>query len=516
MRGRLAVVPVLLLTLLLVFLYRGSTSTSLILATTTSLEDSGFLEQFLTELQEETGIRVSVISVGTGQALAIGRRGDAHLLLVHDPQAEDEFMVGGYGVWRQEIMEGRFILVGPSGDPARIQGLPIPDALSTLAESGATFVSRGDGSGTHSQELALWSGAGLVPAGSWYLSAGQGMASTLRLASERGAYTLTDEATFLLWRHNLDLASLVPGEPHARNVYSLIATAEGARARPDQVGAIRDFALSDRGRQIMVSFGLDRHGVALFRPLDLPPSDPVTEPGPGATTGTVRGILSVLDRELLGIVLRSLWVSGMAVVLASLVGVPLGAYLAVLTLSSRRRTVTVVKAVGQALTTLWAVPPVIIGLGVYLLLSARGPLGPVRLLYTPAAMILAQFLLALPMVAGLTMSGVQSRVRRVTETAVSLGASARSAIFTLVFESRLPIVAAVLAGFGRIVGEVGAVMMVGGNIQNQTRVMTTAILLETRQGDFARALVLGGVLLFVSLAVNVLVYTRYREGGGSR
>ncbi len=199
--------------------------------------------------------------------------------------------------------------------------------------------------------------------------------------------------------------------------------------------------------------------------------------------------------ELAGIVGLSLLVSGIAIVIATLVGVPLGLLLGLRRFRGRQLLVTLVNT-GMGL------PPVVVGLAVFLLLARSGPLGRLELLYTPAAMVLAQVIIAVPLVAGVSLAALQGLDERLHVQILSLGASRLQLWAKLLSEARLSLVAALAAGFGSIISEVGAVMMVGGNIRGQTRVMTTAIVLETRQGLYAEAVVLGAVLLLLTLLVN--------------
>ncbi len=221
-------------------------------------------------------------------------------------------------------------------------------------------------------------------------------------------------------------------------------------------------------------------------------------------------LILTFDPKLWEIVLLSMTVSGLAVVLGALVGIPLGAYLG---LKPERQT----RLVSKLLYTLMGLPPVVAGLIIYLLLSRSGPLGVLELLYTPTAMIIAQFVLALPIIAGLTMIGIRSRGQEVQETARTLGAGRFLTAWTVVRESRIAIFGAVITGLGRVIAEVGAVMMVGGNIEGVTRVMTTAIVLETGRRNFELALGLGMVLLVLSFIINSLLYNFQgggRNGGG--
>jgi len=218
-------------------------------------------------------------------------------------------------------------------------------------------------------------------------------------------------------------------------------------------------------------------------------------------------LLLTLDLELYRIIGLSLLVSGSAVVLAALCGVPLGTWLGLKPLS-RVRVITVI------VYTLMGLPPVVAGLVVYLLLSRRGWLGFLNLLFTVEAMILVQTLLALPIVVGLTAIAVRGKGKDIRDTVLVLGADRRLLLRTLVREARYGIMGAVIAAFGRAVAEVGAVMMVGGNIEGHTRVLTTAIVLETRKGNFALAVALGIILLLLALLVNSILY-RLQSGGTS-
>ena len=208
---------------------------------------------------------------------------------------------------------------------------------------------------------------------------------------------------------------------------------------------------------------------------------------------------ALLDPELLGIVARSLRVSVAAVTLAAIIGMPLGALLAVKRFPGRSFVVVVIDA-------LMGLPPVVVGLAVYLLLSRSGPLGVLGILYTPTAMIAAQCILVLPIVTALTRQAVSEMWQEYREQLRSLGASDTRATLTILWDARFRLVTAYLAGFGRAIAEVGAVLIVGGNIDRVTRVMTTTIALETSKGDLPLALGLGGILLLIALAVNLFVH----------
>lgn len=195
------------------------------LATTTSVENSRFLDFLLPVFQKETGIRVDVIAVGTGAALALGRKGDVDALLVHAPNQEERFMQEGYGVSRTTFMYNDFLLVGPENDPAGVRSAPtIQDAFTRIAQIQASFLSRGDDSGTHLKEKEIWNKTGILPQGSWYKEGGQGMEALLRMASDIKAYTLTDVATWAFLQEKLSLNALYRNKDEAilKNFYSLI------------------------------------------------------------------------------------------------------------------------------------------------------------------------------------------------------------------------------------------------------------------------------------------------------
>lgn len=194
------------------------------LATTTSTENSGLLAELLPRFEAGCDCKVDVIAAGTGQALELGKRGDVDLVMVHAPALEREWVGEGHGVDRRTFMQNDFVILGPAGDPAGIAGgREGAAALKALLESGATFVSRGDQSGTHHRERALWAAAGVEPAGDGYLEAGQGMGAVLVIADEKRGYTLSDRGTWLARKHRLELAVLVEGDPALLNPYSVIA-----------------------------------------------------------------------------------------------------------------------------------------------------------------------------------------------------------------------------------------------------------------------------------------------------
>lgn len=245
-----------------------SAERSLILATTTSTQDSGLLDELLAAFTADAGWVVKPIPVGSGQALELGRRGEADVLLVHSPAAEEKLVAEGVTGRRLLVMHNDFVLVGRQSDPAGIRGLATVDALRHIADSSTRFVSRGDDSGTHALEQQLWDSAGIVPRGAWYIATGQGMGATLRVASETGGYTLTDRATYLAQRDTLALAVLNEGDPSLLNVYHVIEITQkaGDRVQPDGAAAFADWIVSPPAQQMIGAFGRAEFGEELFTP----------------------------------------------------------------------------------------------------------------------------------------------------------------------------------------------------------------------------------------------------------
>jgi len=198
--------------------------TTIKLATTTSTENSGLLDALLPVFREKHSIEVQVIAVGTGKAIKHGENGDVDVILVHARSAEDKFVADGYGANRRDVMHNDFVILGPADDPAGVRGMKdAAAALTRLADSKVSFVSRGDDSGTHKKEHSLWHGAGIEPSGSWYLSAGQGMGACLTMANEKRAYVLSDRGTYLAYGEKINLEVLVEGDPRLFNPYGVIA-----------------------------------------------------------------------------------------------------------------------------------------------------------------------------------------------------------------------------------------------------------------------------------------------------
>ena len=242
---------------------------AVILSTTTSTQDSGLLDVLVPLFEKQTGYQVKTISVGTGQALALGAKGEADVCLVHAPDSEKKYVADGLLLNRRLVMHNDFLIVGPAGDPAKIKGMPSAvDALRRVAETKATFVSRGDNSGTHQLEKKLWQEAKVQPAGAWYLQAGQGMGATLGIASEKQAYTLTDRATFLAFKKRVQLDPLVERDRILLNIYSVLEPNAAKFPRVNVAGgkAFADFMVSLEVQDIIRTFGVDKFGEALFFP----------------------------------------------------------------------------------------------------------------------------------------------------------------------------------------------------------------------------------------------------------
>jgi tungstate transport system substrate-binding protein len=239
------------------------------LATTTSARDAGLLDSLLPIFEKQSGYKVNVVAVGTGQAIAIARRGDAEVVLVHAPELERALVDSGIFVRRRLVMHDDFLFVGPPGDPAKIRGgHDAVAALGAIARARAPFVSRGDRSGTHLFELKLWGLINQTPPapGAWYIEAGQGMAATLQMADQRRAYTITDRPTFLVWKGKLELEPLVEGDSLLLNIYHVM---EVPNARPES-RALADFFVSREAQEFIGKFGKSRFGTALFVPGALP------------------------------------------------------------------------------------------------------------------------------------------------------------------------------------------------------------------------------------------------------
>jgi tungstate transport system substrate-binding protein len=243
---------------------------TLILSTTTSTQDSGLLDVLVPLFEKQTGYSVKTISVGTGQALALAARGEADVTLAHAPALEKKYVTEGKMQNRRLVMYNDFLLIGPESDPAKVRGeKSVVAALKKIAEGGARFVSRGDKSGTHTLELALWKAAGLTPAAPWYIESGQGMGATLGIANDRQGYTLTDRATLLAFAKRVDLKPMVEGDKLLLNIYSVMEVnpANGPRINAAGGKAFADFMLAPETQAVIKTFGVDKYGQPLFVPI---------------------------------------------------------------------------------------------------------------------------------------------------------------------------------------------------------------------------------------------------------
>lgn len=243
---------------------------TLILATTTSTQDSGLLDELLPVFQKNTGYFVKTISVGSGQAMKMGEKGEADVLLVHSPDAEKKFMEQGFGVDRKLVMHNDFIILGPASDPAKIKGQKsAKEALEKIAAANALFLSRGDNSGTHALEKKLWKATGINQEGQkWYQQTGLGMGQTLSVAAEKNGYTIADRGTYLALKKNLGLVILVEGDAALLNIYHVIQINQSKWPKVNAAGAkaFSDFMVSKKTQKTIKTFGVGKYGAPLFFP----------------------------------------------------------------------------------------------------------------------------------------------------------------------------------------------------------------------------------------------------------
>lgn len=247
----------------------------IILATTTSTKDSGLLDYLLPYFEEESGYKVSVVSVGSGEAMTMGENGEADVLLVHSPAAEEEFVKNGHADedGRKDVMYNDFVLIGPVSDPANIKTDAYNDALKafkTLADEEMTFISRSDESGTHKKELEIWKAAGIEPSGDWYVEAGTGMGAVLEMANEELAYTLSDRATWLNLDLDEDLMIVSENDPSGvlYNQYGVICVNPDKNEAINHEGAkaFANWLLSSETQELIGEYGIEEYGKALFTP----------------------------------------------------------------------------------------------------------------------------------------------------------------------------------------------------------------------------------------------------------
>jgi len=242
----------------------------LILATTTSTQDSGLLDYLLPVFEADTGIVAKVVAVGTGQAIKMGEDGEADVLLVHAKASEEEFVKAGHGVERFDVMYNDFILIGPKDDASvkDASEQKILTALQYINDNKVKFISRGDDSGTHKAELKLWKQLNIEPSGDWYISAGKGMGAVIQMANEMKAYTYTDRATYLSMKDKIDLDIIVEGDKALFNQYGVIAVDPNKNDKINKEGAqaFVDWILSDKVQELIGQYGIDKYGEALFTP----------------------------------------------------------------------------------------------------------------------------------------------------------------------------------------------------------------------------------------------------------
>lgn len=244
-------------------------SRNVILSTTTSTQDSGLLDVLVPLFEKRSGYSVKPVSVGTGQALALGAKGDADVVLVHAPSWEKKYEAAGKLRNRRLVMYNDFVLIGPKNDPAKIRSVKsAAAALRAIAAAKASFVSRGDNSGTHTLEIDLWKTAGLEPKGSWYIETGQGMGATLGIANERNAYTISDRGTYLAFGKRVGLPILLEGDGALLNIYSVLEVnpANGPRVNSAGGKAFADFMVGPEAQKIIRTFGVNKLRHPLFVP----------------------------------------------------------------------------------------------------------------------------------------------------------------------------------------------------------------------------------------------------------
>ena len=248
----------------------GAAQAKLILATTTSTQDSGLLDVIVPDFEQQANADVDVVAVGTGQALQLGTDCNADVVLVHARAREDKFMADGDGSRREDVMFNDFVLLGPPSDPAGIAGMTDAAAAMTLvADSQSPFISRGDDSGTHTKEKSVWAAAGIEPAGDWYVAAGQGMGAVLTMANEQQAYTLSDRATYLARTlEGTDLVIAVEGDPALFNPYGVIVVnpEKCTNVNADLANQFVDWMISVPTQEMIAAFGQDEFGQSLFTP----------------------------------------------------------------------------------------------------------------------------------------------------------------------------------------------------------------------------------------------------------
>ena len=496
----------ILLLLSFFFSFANAETKTLRLAITTTTEDSGLMSVLNPVFESEYDIKVNVVIVGSGQALRLGEQGDVDVLLTHAPEDEAQFIQSGFGLERHAVMHNDFIVVGPEHDPASLkEAQSATDAFNKLIKNKTRFVSRGDESGTHKKELAIWKTNSFQPEGNWYTKAGTGMGQVLLLANEMQAYTLTDRGTYLAFKDRLNLQIQYQGDESLHNPYHVIAINPEKHSHVNYSLSEKyiAFLTGEKAQKIISDYKVN--GEALFHP-ELIIEEEVVEVNSAdenksffvdAIVSSFNLILS-FDQPLFYVVWTSLKVSLIAVLIAVFFSLPLGVVVALNNFKGKQFLLA-------CLNTLMALPTVVVGLLLYGILNRQGLLGGFGLLYTPTAMVIGQCALIIPIIWNLCISAVNSADPRLAKTCTALGASYFQRSIIYMSEVRFALIAAVVAGFGRAIGEVGIAMMLGGNIDGYTRTMTTAIALETSKGEFEFALALGFMLLLVAFIVNAVL-----------
>jgi len=258
----------IVLTLIVILPFTIFAEERLKLATTTSTENTGLLKALLPPFENRNNCKIDVIAVGTGQSLKLGEQGDVDVVLVHAPELEEKFVKDGYGINRQYVMYNDFIIVGPPEDLAKIKGSKVAkEALAKIAATQTPFVSRGDKSGTHTKELAIWKAVNIKPAGNWYIESGKGMGEVLNMANEKKAYTLSDRGTYLAYREKTTSIILCEGDPILGNPYHIIEVNPGKfpHVKKELASKLIEWVTSKEGQQIIHDFK-DKNGNPLFIP----------------------------------------------------------------------------------------------------------------------------------------------------------------------------------------------------------------------------------------------------------
>lgn len=267
---RRIVASLLLVCVLLIASSTGFAQDRLKMSTTTSTDNSGLLGVLTPPFEEKFHVQVDVIAVGTGKALELGANGDVDVVFVHARAAEDQFVEAGNGVNRRDVMYNDFVIIGPADDPAGVKNATgAVEALTMIADAEAQFISRGDDSGTHKKEKALWAEAGMTPEGQWYQEAGQGMGAVITMANDQQAYTMADRGTYLAFTEKIDLEVLNEGDPLLYNPYGIIAVNPAKFPHVNYLHAMAFIAwvTSPEGQGIIKEFGKDKFGQPLFYPM---------------------------------------------------------------------------------------------------------------------------------------------------------------------------------------------------------------------------------------------------------